>query len=54
MVPAQVILDPAGDRYTVMYDTGSQINLITKDCAMKLGAKEIGESTLVILGIGFV
>ena len=51
-VPAQVILDPSGDRYTVMYDTGSQITLITKDCAVKLGAKEIGESTLVILGIG--
>ena len=26
--------------------------MITKDCARKLGAKEIGESTLVILGIG--
>ena len=35
-----------------MFDTGSQITLITKDCAMRLGAKEIGESTLVILGIG--
>ena len=52
MVPAQVILDPAGVQYTVMFDTGSQITLITKDCAIKLGAKEIGESTLVILGIG--
>ena len=52
MVPAQVILDPSGDRYTVMFDTGSQITLITKDCATRLGAKEIGESTLVILGIG--
>ena len=52
MVPAQVILDLSGDRYTVMFDTGSQITLITKDCAMRLGAKEIGESTLVILGIG--
>ena len=52
MVPAQVILDPSGNRYTVMYDTGSQITMITKDCARKLGAKEIGESTLVILGIG--
>ena len=52
MVPAQVILDPSGDQYTVMFDTGSQITLITKDCAMRLGAKEIGESTLVILGIG--
>ena len=52
MVPAQVILDPSGDRYTIMFDTGSQITLITKDCAMRLGAKEIGESTLVILGIG--
>ena len=45
MVPAQVILDPSGDQYTVMFDTGSQITLITKDCAMRLGAKEIGEST---------
>ena len=41
MVPAQVILDPSGDQYTVMFDTGSQITLITKDCAMRLGAKEI-------------
>ena len=48
MVPAQVILDPSGDQYTVMFDTGSQITLITKDCAMRLGAKDIGESTLVI------
>ena len=52
MVLAQVILDPSGDRYTVMFDTRSQITLITKDCAMRLGAKEIGESTLVILGRG--
>ena len=50
MVPAQVILDPPDDQYTVMFDTGSQITLITKDCVMRLGAKEIGESTLVILG----
>ena len=41
MVPAQVILDPSGDQYTVMFDTGSQITLITKDCAIRLGAKEI-------------
>ena len=27
-------------------------HLIAKDCATRLGAKEIGESTLVILGIG--
>ena len=31
MVPAQVVLDPLGYWYTVMYDTGSQITLITKD-----------------------
>ena len=36
----------------VMFNTGSQITLITKDCAIRLGAEEIGESTLVILGIG--
>ena len=48
MVPVQVILDPSGDQYTVIFDTGSQITLITKDCAMRLGAKDIGESTLVI------
>ena len=48
MVPAQVILDPSGDQYTVIFDTGSQITLITKDCAMRLGAKDIAESTLVI------
>ena len=51
MVSAQVILDPSGDQYTVMFNTGSQITLITKDCATKLGAKEIGDSIVVILGI---
>ena len=35
-----------------MFNIGSQITLITKDCAMRLGAKEVGESNLVILGIG--
>ena len=52
MVPAQVILSKEGLHHNVMFDTGSQITLITQECVKALDAKEIGESTLVILGIG--
>ena len=52
MVPAQVILSKEGLHHNVMFDTGSQITLITQECVRALNAKEIGESTLVILGIG--
>ena len=52
MVPAQVALDKEGLHHNVMFDTGSQITLITRECARALNAREIGESTLVILGIG--
>ena len=52
MVPAQVVLSKEGLHHNVMFDTGSQITLITQECVRALNAKEIGESTLVILGIG--
>ena len=52
MVPAQVVLSKEGLHHNVMFDTGSQITLITRECVRALDAREIGESTLVILGIG--
>ena len=52
MVPAQVIRSEKGQHHNIMFDTGSQITLIAQECAKALGAKEIGESTLVIIGLG--
>ena len=51
MVPAQAIKNEEGKHHNLMFDTGSQIKLITRECAKDLGAKEVGESTLIILGL---
>ena len=48
MVPAQAIKNEEGKHHNLMFDTGSQIKLITRECAKDLGAKEVGESTLII------
>ena len=36
----------------VMFDSGSQITLISKDCARRVEARLVGQSTVQIIGIG--
>ena len=53
LVPTQEVKIPGkGGTCIIMYDTGSQITLISKSCAELIGAKEVGTSSLVVVGIG--
>ena len=52
LVPAQEVKLPDGGTCIVMYDTGSQITLISESCAKQIKARHVGESSLQIIGIG--
>ena len=52
MVPAQEVRLPGGEKCTEVHDSGSQITLISNDCAKSLEARQISQSTVQIIGIG--
>ena len=52
LLPSQTIMAGNGQRFNVLYDTGSQVTLISESCAKLLGAKRVGTSNLEVTGVG--
>ena len=52
MLPSQTVMANNGQKFNVLYDTGSQITLISEKCAKLLGAKRVGTSNVEVTGVG--
>ena len=52
MLPSQTIIAKNCQKFNVLYDTGSQITLISESCAKLLGAERVGASNLEVTGVG--
>ena len=52
LLPAQRLVAANGASFMVMFDSGSQITLVTRECAEFLNAKAVGISCVEVVGIG--
>ena len=52
LLPAQRLVAANGVSFMVMFDSSSQITLVTRECAELLNAKAVGISCVEVMGIG--